>query len=70
MSGQQGYRVVGEDIPWQLCVGNVLVCPRCAWGKGLRAMHAYSSFVFFAVQSYPGYPNTFGQRGFTGCSDE
>ena len=24
----------------------------------------------FAVQSYPGYPNTFGQRGFIGCSDK
>ena len=22
------------------------------------------------VQSYPGYPNTFGQRGFIGCSDK
>ena len=24
----------------------------------------------FTVQSYPGYPNTFGQRGFIGCSDK
>ena len=24
----------------------------------------------FVVQSYPGYPNTFGQRGFIGCSDK
>ena len=23
-----------------------------------------------ALQSYPGYPNTFGQRGFIGCSDK
>ena len=22
------------------------------------------------LQSYPGYPNTFGQRGFIGCSDK
>ena len=22
------------------------------------------------VQSYPSYPNTFGQRGFIGCSDK
>ena len=22
------------------------------------------------MQSYPGYPNTFGQRGFIGCSDK
>ena len=22
------------------------------------------------IQSYPGYPNTFGQRGFIGCSDK
>ena len=26
--------------------------------------------LFFVVQSYPGYPNTFGQRGFIGCSDK
>ena len=24
----------------------------------------------FVVQSYPSYPNTFGQRGFIGCSDK
>ena len=25
---------------------------------------------FLKIQSYPGYPNTFGQRGFIGCSDK
>ena len=27
-------------------------------------------YLFTIVQSYPGYPNTFGQRGFIGCSDK
>ena len=26
--------------------------------------------ILHEIQSYPGYPNTFGQRGFIGCSDK
>ena len=47
MSGQQGCRVVGEDIPWRLCVGNVRVWPWCAWAGGLgQCMHIQVSVVY------------------------
>ena len=47
MSGQQGCRVVGEDIPWLLCVGSVLVCPWCARVGGLgQCMHIQVSVVY------------------------
>ena len=50
MSGQQGYRVVGKDIPWQLCVGSVLVCPWCAWLGGLgQCMHIRAVVVVVVV---------------------
>ena len=44
MSGQQGCRVVGEDMPWQLCVGKCSSLSMVCVGRGLRAIHAYSSF--------------------------
>ena len=34
-----------------------------------RNVCALTTAAFWHVQSYPGYPNTFGQRGFIGCSD-
>ena len=33
-------------------------------------MSLSTSALCACVQSYPGYPNTFGQRGFIGCSDK
>ena len=46
MSGKQGCRVVGVDIPWQLCVGSVLVSPWCAWAGGFgKCMHIQVSVV-------------------------
>ena len=46
VSGQQGCRVVGEDILGQLCVGSVPVCPWCAWVGGLgQCMHIQVSVV-------------------------
>ena len=30
----------------------------------------YSLCAYLLIQSYPGYPNTFGQRGFISCSDK
>ena len=46
VSGQQGYKVVGVDILWQLCVGSVLVCPWCARVGGLgQCMHIQVSVV-------------------------
>ena len=50
MSGQQGCRVVGEDIPWQLCVGSVLVYPLCALVGGIgQCIHIQALVVYMCI---------------------
>ena len=41
-----------------------------SWHRRLSKQIQVQTCNGFVVQSYPGYPNTFGQRGLIGCSDK